>query len=336
MKRILYIANYKGAVGGISGQVSLLQQYVRQMDYVTDVFSTRNGVFQRLCCFFHLLWKARKYDILHVHGCSGWGFLPMVYGITVGKLWRKRIVVTYHGGAAKAYFKQHGSFVRRWLCRADKVIVLSGFLKKVFDQYDIPCEIVPNIVTLRPELYLQRETIQPKFISIRHLRELYNIPCILRAFERVQKEIPEASLDILGQGDQRPMLEEYVRKHGLQHVQFVGQVPNTEIYDYLNKNDILLSAPRIDNMPVSLLEAMNAGLVVISSRVGGVPYMIDDGRTGLLFESDNDDEMAEKMLWAVRHPEECIAMTKAAHEDVKKYSWENVKSLLENIYKDNN
>lgn len=356
MKRILFISNYQKGVGGISAQVDLLQHHLQQDGYVADIFSTKGNPIQRVVAFFRLLRIASQYDVLHVHGCSDWGMLPVVYATIACRVANvkcnayamengkcPRLVVTYHGGEAEAYFKRHGAFAKRWLCRADKVIVLSGFLKKVFDQYEIPCEVIPNIVTLRPELYVQRETIQPKFISIRHLRELYNIPCILRAFERVQKEIPEASLDILGQGDQRSMLEEYVREHGLQHVQFVGQVPNTEIYDYLNKNDILLSAPRIDNMPVSLLEAMNAGLVVISSRVGGVPYMIREGYrgedtgywilgTGLLFESDNDEELAEKMLWAVRHPEECIAMTKAAHEGVKKYSWENVKSLLENIY----
>lgn len=332
MKKVLFISNYKKGVGGISAQVDLLQHYMQQDGYMADIFSTKGNPIKRVIAFFQLLCLARQYDVLHVHGCSDWGMLPVVYGVLAGKLCQKRVVVTYHGGEAEAYFKRHGAFAKRWLCRADKVIVLSGFLKKVFDQYEIPCEVIPNIVTLRPELYIQRETIRPRFVSIRHLRELYNIPRILRAFERVQKEMPEASLDILGQGDQRPMLEEHVCEHGLLHVQFVGQVPNTEIYDYLNKNDILLSAPRIDNMPVSLLEAMNAGLVVISSRVGGVPYMIDDGRTGLMFESDNDEELAEKMLWAVRHPEECIAMTKAAHEDVKKYTWENVKKKLLQAY----
>lgn len=332
MNKILFISNYQKGVGGISAQVDLLQHHLQQDGDVADIFSTKGNPIHRVVAFFRLLRTARQYDVLHVHGCSDWGMLPVVYGILAGKLCQKRVVVTYHGGEAEAYFKRHGAFAKHWLCRADKVIVLSGFLKKVFDQYEIPCEVIPNIVTLRPELYVQRETIRPKFVSIRHLRELYNIPCILRAFERVQKEIPEASLDILGQGDQRAMLEEYVREHGLQHVQFVGQVPNTEIYDYLNKNDILLSAPRIDNMPVSLLEAMNAGLLVISSRVGGVPYMIREDQTGLLFESDNDAELAAKMLWPLQHPEECIAMTKAAHEDVKKYSWKNVKKKLLQTY----
>ncbi|MBO7456540.1 MAG: glycosyltransferase family 4 protein, partial [Paludibacteraceae bacterium] len=119
----------------------------------------------------------------------------------------------------------------------------------------------------------------PRFISVRHLRELYNIPCILRAFRQVQQQIPEASLTILGRGPQLEELQQYVRDNNLKHVNFAGQVPNEEMNRYLAEHDIFLSAPRVDNMPVSVLEAMNAGVLVISSKVGGVPYIIEDVRT---------------------------------------------------------
>jgi glycosyltransferase involved in cell wall biosynthesis len=285
--------------------------------------------------------------------------VPAVFGVIAGKLWRKRIIVTYHGGEAQAYFSKHIGFVKRWLGRADQVIVLSGFLKEIFDQYDIPCVVIPNIVVLQPQQKRTRD-IAPRFISIRHLEPLYNIPCILRAYEQVLKVYPDATLDILGRGSQREELEAYVEEHRLTGVTFVGQVPNQQIYDYLAKTDIMLSAPKIDNMPVSLLEAMNAGLLVISSRVGGVPYIINDGlgfsgaensvaettassliasspyrpnrATGLLFESGNADELAEKMIWALEHSQEVNTIIYNAQADVQKYAWENVKQQLMKVY----
>ena len=221
--------------------------------------------------------------------------------------------------------------MRRWLGRADEVIVLSGFLKEIFDQHQIPCVVIPNIVVLRPQTE-RTTTIALKFISIRHLEPLYNIPCVLQAYEQVLKQYPEASLDILGQGSMRAALEAYVQQHKLTGVTFVGQVPNDKIYDYFANASIMLSAPKIDNMPVSILEAMNAGLLVISSRVGGVPYMIDDGKTGLLFESENSNDLADKMLWALEHSKETDNMICAAQKEVQKYSWENVKLQLFKIY----
>ena len=81
-------------------------------------------------------------------------------------------------------------------------------------------------------------------------------------------------------------------------------------------------------MPVSVLEAMNAGLLVISSRVGGLPYMINDGESGLLFESDNHTQLAEKMIWATCNPTMAKSIIKNARQEVKKYSWESVKGPI--------
>lgn len=343
MKRILYISNYRKGLGGINAQVDLLNSCVQSEGYTTSIFSTKGNVAERLWMLIRLMFVARNFDVVHIHGCSDWGMLPVVYGVIAGKIWKKRLIVTYHGGGAGDYFERHGAFAQRWLRRADKVIVLSGFLKKVFDEYDIPCVVIPNIVTLRNDIYQPKQSIAPKFISIRHLTSLYRIDLVIRAFAQVLEKYPEATLDILGQGDKREELEALVKElenEGVRElerkVRFVGQVPNEQIYDYLRANDIMLSAPKIDNMPVSLLEAMNAGLLVISSNVGGVPYMIEHGRTGLLFDSFQDsevsDQMAEQIMWALEHQKESAAMIDAAHDEVKKYSWNEIRKQLLPLY----
>lgn len=331
MKRILLISNYQRNVGGISVQVDILQRCLQQEGYVADIFSTKGNVIKRILTFFRLLCTIPHYDVLHIHACSDWGMLPVVYGVICGKVWHKRIVVTYHGGGINLYLAAHGDFARRWLSYADHVIVLSGYLESRFIKYHIPCVVIPNIAEFTRRVKKDGE-IKPKFISIRHLTELYNIECILRAFERVQKEFPAASLDILGQGNHRSSLEQYVQDHHLQHVRFLGQVSKDEVFEYLLENDIMLSAPRIDNMPVSILEAMNIGLLVISSRVGGIPYLIEDDKTGLLFESDNDAELAEKMSWVISHVEDSLRIIKEAQLEVKKYEWGKVKNLLLPLY----
>ena len=122
------------------------------------------------------------------------------------------------------------------------------------------------------------------------------------------------------------------RDMALKNVIFTGRVANNEIYHYLDESDILLSSPIVDNMPVSLLEAMNAGLLVISSAVGGVPYMIENGQTGLLFDSNNNDQLAGLMLWAIGHPKETLAMTEQARKTLCYYSWNEVGRKIEEIY----
>ena len=330
--KILLICTYKREVGGISGQVELLQKYLRSEGHYADIFSTKRPILQRLLLPIQLLREARGYDVLHIHCCSGWGFLPAVIGITIGRWLKKRIVLTYHGGGGEKFFGKHPRLVHHFLTRTHTNIVLSGFLAKIFDKHHIPYTIIPNIIELDDSQFRLRETIRPCFICTRAHETLYNIPCILKAFQLVQKEIPEASLSLVGNGSEHENLIHFSQELNLRNVTFIGRVGNNEIYRQLDQADIFLSSPTIDNMPVSVLEAMNAGLLVISSRVGGVPYMIKNNTTGLLFESDNHEELAQKMLWAAANQTVTKAIIQQAHRAVGNYRWEIIKEKLYTVY----
>ena len=330
--RILFVCNYKPGVGGISGQVELLQQKLRIEGHVADIFSTKASVWKRMWMLTKFHSKVKTYDVLHIHCCSGWGFLPAVMGVTIGKRLGKRVVLTYHGGGGEAFFAKHTVLVKRFLSRTDANIVLSGFLAKVFELHQLPYIIIPNIIELEKSAFRLREVINPNYICVRSHEPLYDIPCILRAFQKIQWVVPEASLTLVGSGSQHEQLKRQVQEMGLTSVTFMGRVENKDIYRYLDGADVFVSAPKVDNMPVSVIEAMNAGLLVISSRVGGVPYMVEHGRTGLLFESENDEELTEKMLWAVQHQDEAKNMIAMAHQSVKQYQWDNVKNQLYSVY----
>ena len=381
--KVLLICNYKPGVGGISGQVEILQRKLREEGHIADLFSTKGSFFWRLGLLCRLRKVAKDYDVLHIHCCSGWGFLPAVVGVTVGRHLDKRIVLTYHGGGGEKFFEKYPKLVKHYLLRTDTNIVLSGFLGKIFDQYQLPYTIIPNIIELDDSHYRERTEIKPHFICTRAHEPLYNIPCILRAFQKTLTEITEKSesirisqsklkkqskisktsqselkelsehisltersessektlteksevtLTLVGDGTQHETLMAMANEMGLKNVIFTGRVDNSEIYRYLDQSDIFLSAPTVDNMPVSILEAMNAGLLVISSRVGGVPYMIDDGKTGLLFENNNHEELFQKMLWAIINQQQVKDMIRNAHKAVNTYRWENIKCKLLQTY----
>ena len=332
MKSVLFVCNYKPGVGGISGQVEILQRKFREEGWVAEIFSTMGSAWKRSGMIPKLRRKARDFDVLHIHCCSGWGFLPAVMGVTVGKQLGKKVILTYHGGGGGTFFAKHSSLVKRYLLRTDANIVLSGFLAKIFEQHQIPYTIIPNIVELHDSVFRERKPLQPRFVCIRAHEEIYNIPCIFRAFQQVQRQIPEATLMLVGGGSLHKDLMRQVEQMALPNVVFTGRVDNSEIMKYLDRADVMLSAPVVDNMPVSLIEAMNAGLLVISSNVGGVPYMVEDGVNGLLFESNNDEELARKMLWAINNPKESHEIILRASQSVKQYLWKNVRDQLTALY----
>lgn len=330
--QVLLICNYKPGVGGISGQVEILQRKLREEGHTADIFSTKGSSLWRLGLFCRLLRVAKSYDVLHIHCCSGWGFLPAVVGVTIGRHLGKRVVLTYHGGGGEKFFAKHTCLVKHYLLRTDANIVLSGFLANIFDKHHLPYTIIPNIIELDESHYRQRDVLKPHFICTRAHEPLYNIPCILRAFGKVQSVLSEATLTLVGDGSEHEKLIQLSQDLNLKNITFTGRVDNSAIYKYLDQADFMLSAPTVDNMPVSILEGMNAGLLVISSNVGGVPYMVEDGKTGYLFPSDDSDTLADLMLQAVQHPEESLSIIHNAHQAVNAYRWENIKKQLYTIY----
>ncbi len=330
---ILFIANYVEDVGGISVQVRLLKKKLDGDGHECRIVSTKGSVWKRLKAVLWILFNGRKFDVFHIHACSDKGFFPAIVGITTGRLLHRRTVLTYHGGGAEGFFKTRTKLIQRYLTRTDVNIVLSGFIGRIFDQFDLPYTIIPNVIVLDHAHFRKRTTFKPEFISIRSLTATYNVGCTLRAFKAVLQKYPESRLVILGDGDLRMSLESLAVELGIsEHVGFKGQVSNADIYDYLDKTDIMVSSSRFDNMPVSILEGFNAGLLVIASNVGGVPYMIHNGENGLLFENDNDSELARKMVYALEHPVEASAMTEAAYNSLAQYSWENCREKLLHAY----
>lgn len=333
MKKVLLISNYKKNVGGISGQVDLLYNYLNKEDgFSADIFNTTGSYVQRLKSFFNLYKIGKNYDVFHIHGCSYRGFFPVIIGVTVGRKLKKNMIVSYHGGDGDNFFKKYTRFVKYFLLKTNKNIVLSGFLAEVFDKYSIPYIVIPNILKFDKNQYIERKIINPNFISVRALNKEYNIECIIRAFQIVVKKLPEATLSILGGGALREYLESLVKEEQIPNIYFKGRVKNTDIYHYLLKADVFLSSPLVDNQPVSILEAYNAGLLVISSNVGGVPYMLEDKKTGLLFESENYEDLAEKILFAIENQEQTKEMIHAAHCELEKYSWGVIKDKLLLLY----
>ena len=330
--KVLQIANYVDGVGGISVQVKALTNKLLGESIDCTIFSTKGHVIKRILAPLRLLNVGRDYDIYHIHACSAKGFFPAVIGITIGKILKKKIILTYHGGGAESFFNSHKKFVKFFLTLTDHNIVLSGFLAEIFSDNGIPCSIIPNIIE-PPESKVQKDKkIEPNFICIRSFTETYNIKCLLKAFIKVKKEFPEAKLKLLGDGPLRLELESFVDNSGVKDVTFEGQVDNGEISKYLREASIMVSPSNFDNMPVSILEGMKAGNLIIASNVGGIPYMIKDGRNGLLFTPDNDNELARKMIWALYNNEESISIINNSFEDLKKYSWNEIKKDLFFLY----
>jgi glycosyltransferase involved in cell wall biosynthesis len=166
----------------------------------------------------------------------------------------------------------------------------------------------------------------------RHLEEIYDVECVLKAFRLAQERYPEASLWIAGTGNQEKHLRGLVAVWKLRNVRFLGHVPHRDLGHLFDQCDIMLNASRIDNFPGALIEASGAGLVVISTCAGGIPSIYQHERSALLVEIGDWQQMADSVRRVIDSPTLALELTRAALETVRACDWSSVRKCLYRVY----
>jgi glycosyltransferase involved in cell wall biosynthesis len=280
-----------------------------------------------------LLTRVHRYDVLHVFSASYFSFLlAPAPAIFVGKLWRKKVVLNYHSGEAADH-------LARWrtalpiLRLADVVVTPSRYLVDVFARFGLPAQVVSYSIETDRFRFRERQPLRPVFLSSRNHEPLYNVACILRAFALIQQRIPEARLIVGGNGSQRSQLESLARDLGLCQIEFVGRIEPEEMPAYYDRADIYLNSSNIDNMPISILEAFAAGLPVVTTNAGGIPYIVADGLTGLLVECNDHQALAERAIGLLKDPELAAKIARNAFEQSRGYRWVAVRERWLKVYR---
>jgi glycosyltransferase involved in cell wall biosynthesis len=276
----------------------------------------------QLCYWPLLVRELRRADVVHVFSASYSSFLlSPLPAVIVAKLLRKPVVLNYHSGEAPDHLRRSAiarRVMRGWV---DVNVVPSAFLRDVLASFDIPARVVTNTIDTRRFAYRVRDPLRPKLLSTRNLEPIYNVACVIRAFATVQARYPNAQLTIVGGGSEEHRLRAMVRDLGLRQVTFAGRVPPDSIHRYYAEADIYLQSPRIDNMPLSVLEAFSSGLPVVSTDVGGVPAILTHGVHGLLAGSDDHDAIAAHVLTLLDAPDRARQLSEGARETCREYEW---------------
>ena len=307
-----------------------LPRWLRPLDGIKYVRTAVRSLFY----ISSLLRQVPKYDVIHVFSASYASFLiSPVPALLVARLFGKRSILNYRSGEALDHLQNSGR-ATKWLIRlASCIVVPSRYLVGVFRQFQFSAIEIPNHVDTSQIKYRERKSVQPRILISRTLEPLYNIECALRAFQIVQQKFPEAELTILGDGSLRGSLERMAAELQLTNVTFAGRVERDQIAQYYDHAQILLNTSSIDNMPVSIIEAFAAGLPIVTTDAGGIPYLIKDRVNGHLVRVNDHTAVAERLLELVSNPDEISRLSRAGRCELHKYTWETAGPKWKSLYK---
>ena len=292
----------------------------------------------RLAQYSKALWSAfGRCDVVHLMANSGWAWhLFAVPALWIAWLRGKAVVVNYRGGEAERFLAGSSRLVRLSLSRARIVAVPSRFLRRIFANHGVPAEVVPNIVDLKlfsPRALPGPLPESPHIVVTRNLEWIYDNETAIRAFALVRREFPSCRMSIAGTGPELERLKQAAIDCGVADtVTFLGRLDREAIAALYKSADIALNPSRVDNMPNSILEALASGVPVVSTHVGGVPYMVDHGSTALLVPPEDAASLAESIVRLLRDRELAHRIASAGLQSVQQFGWPAVKDQWIDIY----
>ncbi len=306
--------------------------------WIAGVIGLR-ALFRLLPYLFSVWMTLGRVQLVHLMANSGWSWhlfaAPVIW---LAKLRNVPVVVNYRGGEAETFLKRSIGWVRPSMARVDKVVVPSGFLQQIFSDVQIPSTIVPNIIDLdRFEATGERhlDPTAPHFIVCRNLEAIYDLETALRAFSAIVEKITQARLTVAGEGPERAALERQAKLLGIDtRVNFTGRLDPDRMANLYRSADIMLNTSRVDNMPNALLEAMSAGVPIVTTDAGGIPHMVDNGKTALLQPVGDWQAIADAAVSLLQQQTLYQELSIQGRKEVARYRWESVRPLWMEVYRE--
>jgi glycosyltransferase involved in cell wall biosynthesis len=280
-----------------------------------------------------LLLRLWKYDVIHVFSASYFSFLiAPTPAILIAKLYGRKVLLNYHSGEAEDHLQRWRRTAIPTLRLADVVVVPSEYLVEVFAKFGLTAYPINNLIDIAHFPFRQRVPLRPIFLSNRNLEKHYGVHTVLQAFRIIQERIPEATLTVVGDGSQRQVLESLALELGLKHTLFQGRVDPTMIANVYDAADIYLNGSEIDNQPLSLLEAFACGIPIVTTDVGGIPYIVADGINGMLVPPGDFALLAERAMQLLNDSALATQLIEQGRTECRKYSWDFVRGAWIDTY----
>lgn len=325
-KSILFVGNFLSqSYGSPSPSVDLARR-LRALGWTIFLTSDKPNKVHRL---FDMISTAvrrrRQYSLAHVDVFSGPAFMWADAVGRILKTLKKPFVLTLKGGDLPGFGQRWPGRVKRLLNSAAVVTTPSHYLLYNMSCYSKNVQLIPNSLDSQKYPYKVRSSLQPRLIWLRAFHEIYNPSLAPLVLSRLIQDFPDISLKMIGpdKGDgSLNRTQNKVKELGLNgRVIFSGMVPKKDVPLWLNKGDIFLNTTNVDNTPVSVIEAMACGLCVVSTNVGGIPYLLEHGRDALLVPPEDPEAMARAVRRILTEPGLSAHLSRNARKKVEGFDW---------------
>jgi len=337
IKRILLIGNH---FHNKSYNQNAWQELATQLQKTgTQIITTsgKTGKLGRLADMLWTIWHDRKqYDAAQVDVFSGPAFTWAYLSGWLLRWLKKPFILTLRGGNLPIFSDKHPQLVRILLGWANRVTSPSTYLQQQLSVFRVNIDILPNALDLQKYTFRLREHVQPRLVWMRAFHKIYNpslAPRVLRGLKDrgIIVHLLMAGPD-KGDGSLQQTMKTALELGVSNLMEFPGRVEKSLVPDSLSKGDIFINTTNYDNTPVSVLEAMACGLCVVSTNVGGLPFLLDNEVDALLVPPDDPNAMANAVQRILQESGLAGRLTFNARKKVEQFDWSVVLPKWETLF----
>lgn len=329
MKKIIYIGNNlrsrKTNISSIRILGPLLESEGYEIIYASHY---KNKIFRLIHMFGILLKYSKSAKVVMIDTYSTWNFYYAFIISQTSRVLKIPYITNLNGGNLPHRLDNSSKFSRLIFKNAYLNVAPSIYLKEAFQSRGYKNVIhIPNTLNISNYEFQKRNFQSVKLLWVRSFSKIYNPQLAVKVLKMLLDNGIHAELCMVGpdSGDGSLKATKNLATNLGVKVNFTGKLKKSKWLKISENFNMFINTTNFDNMPVSVIEAMALGLPVISTNVGGMPFLIDHEVDGILVEPDNAEPFVRAINWVMKNPELTQKMTLEARKKVEAYDWEKVR-----------
>jgi glycosyltransferase involved in cell wall biosynthesis len=328
--KILYIGNNLTKKSKYNSTFTTLSNlFEQELIEVKRTSAMQNKTLRLLDMLYHVVKYHRKVDLILIDTYSTSNFYYAFITSQLARILKKKYIPILHGGNLPMRLDQNPIWSRMLFQHSFKNVAPSGYLQFEFEKRGFQTIFIPNVLNIKEYAFKNRKQIQPKLLWVRAFAHYYNPIMAIEVLKKLKDTYPNATLCMVGpdKGDGSLQATQNLVKelHLEKSVTFTGVLPKEEWHQLSENYDIFINTTTIDNTPVSVMEAMALGLPIVSTNVGGVPYLVQQQVDGLLVKSNDVASMKDQVFELLQNPELVNQLTTKARLKAESFDWSQVR-----------
>jgi len=326
MNKILYIANNLNCQNPTT--TILLSKILKKLGFKVVISSDKKNKIVRLLTMCLAVFKHKNASFILIDTYSTYNFYYALVISQLARLLSIKYIPILHGGNLPHRLDAKPFLSKLIFNNSYLNVSPSRYLEFEFGKRSFQTVYIPNPIDLKNYKFKLREKIQPKLLWVRAFDKIYNPKMAIDVISILKDKYPLIELCMVGPDKDGSFkkIKNLATKYGIvNQVKFTGYLKKKDWILLASHYNIFLNTSNFDNMPISVIEAMALGLPVISTSVGGMPYLIDNNKNGILTPKNNPKKMAEEIINLIESPKKYEKIAINARALVTDFDFEIIK-----------